>query len=112
MKTENINLVVGRRQKNISADIETVNKQAIIQDHISISFYFRQLRTKHINTNLHKYKNSFDSSKDRLIDTKILSHVNLQLSQNLQLPVGIGELLCSEHLKDGDLLVPVPKLTL
>ena len=40
-----------------------------------------------------------------LIDTKILSHVNLQLSQKLQLPVGIGELLCSEHLTDGDLLV-------
>ena len=39
------------------------------------------------------------------IDTKILSHGNLQLSQNLQLPVGIGELHCSEHLKDGDLLV-------
>ena len=32
----------------------------------------------HVNTNVHKYKNSFDSSKDRL-DTKILSRVNLQL---------------------------------
>ena len=39
----------------------------------------------HGNTNLHKYKNSFDSSNDRL-NTKILSHVNLQLSQKLQLP--------------------------
>ena len=34
---ENINLVVGRRQKNISADVQKVNKQTI-QDHVSISF--------------------------------------------------------------------------
>ena len=33
----------------------------------------------YVNTNLQKYKNSFDSSNDRL-DTKILSHVNVQLS--------------------------------
>ena len=32
----------------------------------------------HVNTNVHKYKNSFDGSKDKL-DTKILSRVNLQL---------------------------------
>ena len=32
----------------------------------------------HVNTNVHKYKNSFDSSKDRLV-SKILSRVNLQL---------------------------------
>ena len=38
-------------------------------------FNSRRLRTTHVNTNLH----SFDSSKDRL-DTKILSHVSLQLS--------------------------------
>ena len=44
-----------------------------------------QSRTTHINTNLHNYKNSFDSSKDRL-DRKIPSHVNLQLSQKFQLP--------------------------
>ena len=44
-------------------------------------FNSRRLRTTHVNTNLP----SFDSSKDRL-DTKILSHVNLQLSQKLQLP--------------------------
>ena len=35
-------------------------------------------------TNLHKYKSGFDSSKGRL-DTTILCHVNLQLSQKLQL---------------------------
>ena len=66
-----------------------------------------QLRTTHINTNLHKYKKNFDSSNQKIdfTDTKILSHVNLQLSQNLQLPLGTGELHCSEHLKDGDLLV-------
>ena len=39
----------------------------------------------HVNTNVHKYKYSFDSLKDRL-DTKILRHFNLQLSQKLQLP--------------------------
>ena len=44
-------------------------------------FSSRRLRTTHVNTNLH----SFDSSKDRL-DTKIVSHVSLQLSQKLQLP--------------------------
>ena len=44
-------------------------------------FNLRRLGTTHVNTNLH----SFDSSKDRL-DTKILSHVSLQLSQKLQLP--------------------------
>ena len=44
-------------------------------------FNSRRLGTTHVNTNLH----SFDSSKDRL-DTKILSHVSLQLSQKLQLP--------------------------
>ena len=37
MNAENINLVVGRRQKNISADVQKVNKQAI-QDHVLISF--------------------------------------------------------------------------
>ena len=37
MNAENINLVVGYRQKKISADIPKVNKQAI-QDHVSISF--------------------------------------------------------------------------
>ena len=37
MNTENINLVGGHRQKNISADVQKVNKQAI-QDHVSISF--------------------------------------------------------------------------
>ena len=44
-------------------------------------FNSRRLGTTHVNTNLH----SFDSSKDRL-DTKIVSHVSLQLSQKLQLP--------------------------
>ena len=39
----------------------------------------------HVNTNIHKYKYSFDSLKVRL-DTKILRHFNLQLSQKLQLP--------------------------
>ena len=39
----------------------------------------------HVNTNVHKYKYSFDSLKVRL-DTKILRHFNLQLSQKLQLP--------------------------
>ena len=38
----------------------------------------------HVNTSVHKYKYSFDSLKDRL-DTKILRHFNLQLSQKLQL---------------------------
>ena len=104
MKTENINLVVGRRQKDISADIEKVNKQAI-KDHISISFYFRQLRTKHILQTFINIKTVFIVQKIDFIDTKIVSRVNLQLSQKLQLPLGIGELLCSEHLKDGDLLV-------
>ena len=44
-----------------------------------------QSRMTHINTNLHNYKNNFDSSKDSL-DTKILSHVDLQISQKFQLP--------------------------
>ena len=39
----------------------------------------------HVNTNVHKYKYGFDSLKVRL-DTKILRHFNLQLSQKLQLP--------------------------
>ena len=38
----------------------------------------------HINTNLHKYKNSFDSSKDRL-DTKILSRFSKLSDKNLSL---------------------------
>ena len=50
----------------------------------------------HVNTNLHKIlQNSFDSSKDRL-NTKILSHFNLQLSQKFQLTnraTGILDLL-------------------
>ena len=86
MNAENINLVVGRRQKNISADVQKVNKQAI-QDHVSIQTFIN-------------IKTVFIVQKIDFIDTKILSHVNLQLSQNLQLPVGIGELHCSEHLKD------------
>ena len=35
-------------------------------------FIFTPSHATHVNTNLHKYKNGFDSSKDRL-DTKILS---------------------------------------
>ena len=58
------------------------------RSHFHISFQFTQLRTTHVNTNLH----SFDSSKDRL-DTKILSHVNLQVSQKLQLPDRVTRIL-------------------
>ena len=51
---------------------------------ISISFEFTLLRAMPVNTNLHIYKNSCDSSKDRL-DTKILSQFSKLPDKNLLL---------------------------
>ena len=58
---------------------------ATIQDHISILFNFLQSCMTYVNTNLYKYKTVLIIQKTWYKNTESC-HVNLQLSQKLQLP--------------------------